>query len=128
MRTLSILNGSGDTKLTWDQNNPEECEAARQTVADLASRGYQFYRTDGSPADAVTAGGGTLLVRRLKPEEVVTETAPVPETREEPLAHETPNESVGPDRAGPKRRGRPPKSAPAEGGENVIAVPVLRGG
>lgn len=142
MRTLSILNGSGDTQLTWDRDNPEECEAARQAVADLASRGYQFFLTDGRPADAVAAGGGTLLVRRLKPEEVVEASGSPPGLAEDlkalgypvkateipatPPVAESPE--AGPPQAPAKRRGRPPRAVQANPGETVVAVPALRGG
>ena len=40
MNTLSILNGKGDTKLTWDAADPEQCREARATVAELKRAGY----------------------------------------------------------------------------------------
>jgi hypothetical protein len=112
---LSILNGSGDTKVTWDHDNPEEVAQARQTVADLAALGYVFFLTDGTPADAVTAaGGGALIARKLAPDEVV---AAVAETTLPADSPETPER--------PKRRGRPPKVRPET---NVVAARPLRGG
>lgn len=39
--TIGILNvGAGDTKLTFDRNNPDDCARAARTVADMISRGY----------------------------------------------------------------------------------------
>ena len=38
---LGILNvGAGDTKLTFDPNNPAECERAAAVVMDMLKRGY----------------------------------------------------------------------------------------
>ena len=71
MHTLSILDRTGDTKLTWDPDNPGECASARETVAALKAQGYTFFLVDGKPADEVTAGGGTLVVRKLTADEVV---------------------------------------------------------
>jgi hypothetical protein len=83
MNTLSILNGKGDTKLTWDAADPEQCREARATVAELKRAGYLFFLVDGNPADEVTAGSGALIVRKLTAEEVVEEpSALVPEIAE----------------------------------------------
>lgn len=57
-RTLSILNSTGDTTITWDAADPAACADARRTVADLKAQGYTFFLTSGSPADEVTAGAG----------------------------------------------------------------------
>lgn len=41
MGEVGILNvGAGDTKLTFDKNNPEEMERAAKIVTDMISRGY----------------------------------------------------------------------------------------
>lgn len=107
--TLSILGGKGDVKLTWDPNDPADCERARATVAELKLGGFAFFLTSGKPADEINGGGeGTLIVRKLTAEEVVPE----------PSAESPP---------APKRRGRPPKAKPAEG-QNVVAVRPVRGG
>lgn len=115
--TLSVLNSTGDLKLTWDSNNSAECEAMRETVADLKAKGYSFFLVDGSPADEVSAGSGGLLVRRLAADELV-------ETTTGPIAEASPT---------PKRRGRPPKAkvtADTESGldRRVVAVRPVRGG
>lgn len=104
MNTLSILNGQGDTKLTWDANDPTACDEIRRQVAALKDQGYLFFLVDGRPADEVAAGGGELVVRRMEAEEVAAEPA-------EP--------------APTKRRGRPPRAAQDQ---SVVAVRPLRGG
>lgn len=39
--TIGILNvGAGDTKLTFDKNNPAECIRAARIVTDMLRRGY----------------------------------------------------------------------------------------
>ncbi len=41
MGTVGILNvGAGDTKLTFDKNNPAECIRAGRIVTDMLKRGY----------------------------------------------------------------------------------------
>lgn len=110
--TLSILGSKGDTKLTWDPNDPADCERARQTVAALKAQGFSFFLLDGRAAGEVNGGGeGTLIVRKLTPEEVVPD-PPAPD--EEPAP------------ATPKRRGRPPKQKVE--GQSVVAVRPVQGG
>lgn len=51
---VGILNvGAGDTKLTFDKNNPQERERAARIVADMLKRGYalliQIGTEDGEP-------------------------------------------------------------------------------
>lgn len=65
-RTLSILNGSGDTKLSWDPASPADVAQAREQVAALKEKGYQFFLTRGTQPDEVEAGLGELLVRRIE--------------------------------------------------------------
>ena len=110
MTELIILSHEGDTTLTWDDNDPAAREEMRQTVADLAVRGYSFFLTDGRPADAVTAGGGTLIVRKLRAEEVVE--PPPPAGEPEPAPADT-----------AKRRGR--KGVPRK---TVVATRPIAGG
>lgn len=83
MNVLTILDHRGDTTLTWDHTNPREQEEARATVADLKSKGYSFFLVDGTPADPVGAGKGTLLVRRLTADEVLAPPEPDPEKQAE---------------------------------------------
>lgn len=107
--TLSVLNGMGDTKFTWDPNDPADCERMRATVADLKASGYVFFLADNRPADEVEAGQGNLIVRKLTTDEIVPE-APVESTAESPEQ--------------PRRRGR----KPGVPNQNVVAVRPVRGG
>lgn len=76
MNTLSILNGKGDTKLTWNPADPAECANARRTVADLQASGYIFFLVDATPDSLIEAGAGQLVVRRLTADEVVESEPP----------------------------------------------------
>lgn len=73
--TLAVLNGRGDSKLTWDPADPGQCAAARAMVAELKASGYTFYLVAGGPADEVAAGDGALVVRKLDADEVVAPAA-----------------------------------------------------
>lgn len=126
MTTLSILNHSGDLKLTWNHEDAAERERIRAEVEQLRAAGYTFFLVDGSPADEVTAGQGELVVKRLTADEVVEAPGdgPLPAVvAEEPVPM-------------PKRRGRPPKAKSgahtgtpvAEPNRNIVAVRPLRGG
>lgn len=113
MNTLSILDHTGDTCLTWDASDPASVESMRATVETLKQQGYSFFLVDGRPADAVTAGAGTLIIRKLQAQEVteapeaVAAPEPVPEPPAEPVE-------------APRRRGRPRK--------HVVAVRPMAGG
>lgn len=114
---LSILDGSGDFTVTWDHDNQEDREKARLEVERLRAAGYSFFLTDGTPADAIAAGAGTLIVRRLDASEVV-----------DPLSTHTPDHPTvaaddQPTEPAKRRRGRPPKAD-----RHVVAVRPLRGG
>jgi hypothetical protein len=111
--TLSVLDRSGDLTLTWDHSDEAARENARQEVERLWKAGYSFFLANGSPVDAVAAGAGTLIVRRLDAAEVVAETPP-----DEPS--EPAEAPVDPPS---KRRGRPPKAD-----RHVVAVRPLSGG
>lgn len=115
MTVLSILGSSGDITVTWDHNDPAAREKARQEVERLRAAGYSFFLADGTPADAVAAGAGTLLVRRLEPPEVID---PPPS----PAAPTSESDPPAAD-AAPRRRGRPPKAD-----RHVVAVRPIRGG
>jgi hypothetical protein len=120
--TLSILNGQGDQTITWDHSDPQQVAEARQTVAALAASGYTFFLVDGSPADPVDLGKGTLIVRKLTAAELTEVPAPEPAPPSEPAPEA-------------KRRGRPRKvpAAPDTPGPELaerqaVAVRPLRGG
>lgn len=114
---LSILDRSGDITITWDHADEAAREKARAEVARLASLGYSFFLVDGTPADAIASGAGTLIVRRLTADEVVD--LPI-----EGVPGETEGESPATVPADPpKRRGRPRKAD-----RQAIAVRPLQGG
>ena len=111
MNTLSILDRTGDTKITWDASDPKQCAEVRATVEALHAQGYTFFLVSGGPADAVAAGSGSLVVKKLKADAVA---APTPT---ESPACDTPTLEPG---SAPKRLGRPRK--------NVVAVRPMAGG
>jgi hypothetical protein len=115
--TLSVLDRTGDTKVTWDHDNPEECDKARAKVAELKAQGYTFFLVDGTPADEVSAGEGYLSARILESREVVAETA------SEEFAEVTPVPEGTPVLVR-RGRGRPAKQAD----KSIIAVRPMRGG
>lgn len=108
MVELTILDGHGDTTLTWDHTDLEAREEIRRTVADLKAKGYIFFLVDGTPADEITAGAGALIVRRLTADQVV-DVEPVQDVKPQAASQEQ-----------PKHRGRPRK--------NVIATRPVSGG
>ena len=119
--TLSILCSRGDTKITWDHNDPAATEKARREIEGLREKGYSFFLVSGEPADAVAAGRGELIVRRLDANEVVPAQ---PDDEPEPVSQlpESSDEAAPPKR----RRGRPSKATDAD--RRVIAVRPVRGG
>lgn len=48
MGTLSVMDRSGDTKVIWDHNNPDEVAAARKTFDDLKKKRFTAYAVKGS--------------------------------------------------------------------------------
>lgn len=48
---MSILDASGDTKVIWDSQRPDEVDAARATFDALRAKGYSAFevRDDGEP-------------------------------------------------------------------------------
>jgi hypothetical protein len=121
--TLSILDRSGDMTITWDHADEAARETARKEVEQLRSAGYSFFLVDGSPADEIVAGQGTLIVKRLSAEELIdpkeaeTEGRDDPTSSPEPIAEDAPK----------KRRGRP-KGVPSKSDRQAVAVRPLRGG
>lgn len=47
---LRILGAAGDTRLTWDVNDPASREKARAEIARMKAAGYLFFLVDGTPA------------------------------------------------------------------------------
>lgn len=45
---MSVLNATGDTKLIWDPNVPDEVENARETFNRLRKKGHIAYRVQGT--------------------------------------------------------------------------------
>lgn len=45
-RELVILDHTGDTKIIWDADKPEEVEAAREQFDKLRKKGYAAYSVD----------------------------------------------------------------------------------
>jgi hypothetical protein len=113
---LTVLDHTGHDTLTWDHDDEAGREKARQLVADLKKAGYAFFEVSGEPADEVSAGKGTLVVRKLTAEEVIA----LPQ-EEIPIVAEPPAEQ-------PKRRGRPRKDASAPPKREVVATRPIRGG
>jgi len=113
MTILSILDSSGDTKLTWQHDDPKSVADARKNITDLKAAGYSFFIADGTPADEVTAGAGELEFRRVDVEELVADTPAVPER----TVAQIDAESQTVDK---KKAGRPARQA--------VAVPRQQGG
>ncbi len=44
MGTLSVLDATGDTRLQWDKNNPDEVKYARERFDELKAKRYLAYR------------------------------------------------------------------------------------
>lgn len=114
---LSILDRTGDLTITWDHADPVARVKARLEVQRLKAMGYTFFLVDGSPADEINAGQGTLVVRRIEAEEIVGPIGPGIERETAP--------ADPPAEPSKKRRGRPPKVA---ADRNVVAVRPMAGG
>lgn len=56
MSELRIMDGSGDTKIIWDSDQPEEVKVARETFKKLRKKGYNAYsvRRLGEKGEVVT--------------------------------------------------------------------------
>jgi hypothetical protein len=53
--TISEMNETGDSKLTWDKNKPAEVEAARTLFTTLRGRGYMAYSKRGENRELIRA-------------------------------------------------------------------------
>jgi hypothetical protein len=60
---LAILNGEGDTKLTWDANNEDEVDAAREMFDDLIAKGFQAFEV----SDEKEKGGKGKMIKKFDP-------------------------------------------------------------
>lgn len=130
---LSILNvGTGDTKLTFDKNNPQERIRAARIVTDMIKRGYALLV-------AVERNGQKTFQRIQKFDEetceyIIADFDPVAAQEADKAEEAQTNEeqaqapqSPAP-AAAPKLRGRPKsKALPAERTE-AVAIPRRSGG
>lgn len=41
---MAVMDGTGDTKTTWDSDKPAEVEEARRTFDTLKAKGYSAFR------------------------------------------------------------------------------------
>lgn len=105
--TLFILNSTGDMQLTWDHTDPAEIEKARAELQALKDAGYEFFLVDGTPADAIAAGAGTLNCRRANVADLLPAEPPI-------------DEQAAPQEQAPARRG--PGRTPTN--EKTTAPPV----
>ena len=60
---LSILNGEGDTKLTWNANNEDEVEAAEVMFDELIAKGFQAFEV----SDEKEKGGKGKMIKKFDP-------------------------------------------------------------
>lgn len=53
--TLHEMNRTGDSRIEWDPNNPDEVEIAKRAFDALKKKGYLTYRTrrDGSAGEVI---------------------------------------------------------------------------
>lgn len=79
--TIAMLNEKGDTKYTWDRNNPRECEAAHEHFEAMRKKGFLVFKVRSfgrksktqveafNPADGayVYAEGQTEVAREFDP-------------------------------------------------------------
>lgn len=117
MGEIAILNvGTGDTKLTFDKNNPAETIRAGRIVTDMLRRGYALLIQ-------VDDGKGGVTHHRVKrfdektSEYIIADFDPVEAARTdeqerahaevEEIGNPTPSPSPGEEAPAPKRRGRP---------------------
>ena len=62
MGTMAVMDRSGDTKVIWDKNNPDEVENARRTFDELRKKGFLAYSVQGRQGDKGE------LIREFDPE------------------------------------------------------------
>lgn len=67
VHTMRVVDGTGDTKIEWDVNNPAEVDAAREVYAKLVIRGqHRAFRMDrgerGEQMDAFDPQAREILI------------------------------------------------------------------
>lgn len=137
--SVAVLNvGEGDTKLTFDKNNPQECIRAARIVTDMIRRGYALLVED-------PPGSGTF--RRVKAfdentfEYIIADFDPVAAAEADRVEAESTEErtdepesaeaagSAPPARAeGKPRRGRPSTKRVAASSARAVSVGRSAGG
>jgi hypothetical protein len=48
---MAITDESGDTKIMWSKDNPDEVENAERTFKDMKKKGYAAFRVEGKKGD-----------------------------------------------------------------------------
>jgi hypothetical protein len=133
--SVGILNvGAGDTKLSFDPNNPQDAIRAARIVKDMLRRGYALMVDTGKRDDK----GNAVLVRatgfdETKHEYIIADFDPMaaqPGDEDEPTAAAPSGAAAQEIPAGhPARRGRKPKSGRIKASEtSAVAVPRTAGG
>jgi hypothetical protein len=130
MGTIGILNvGAGDTKLTFDKNNPAECIRSARIVTDMLRRGYALLvEVPGKRGQPKTyarvhefkADTCEYVIADFDP----VEAAKVDET-ENAQGEQGQEAAANPATAAaatPKLRGRPRKTVPATGTSGVAVA------
>ncbi len=136
---IGILNvGAGDTKLSFDKDNPMERARSARIVTDMLRRGYVLFIKD--PGDASAPYQRVLEFREDVCEYIIADfdpTVAAPQPKEETPVHEpsieTPREASGApateETSGPTRgRGRRGKRAIDAGTVHGVAVGRTAGG
>jgi hypothetical protein len=128
---LSVLGIQGDTKVTWDKDDPVSRAKAREEIKRLKEAGFMLFLVDGSPADELVAGNGELLARIASEEEIIAPEAEIKigptiradycEDRDAVL-----NKPEAPEPESPKKRGR--KAGIPNKPVQAVAVRPMRGG
>lgn len=131
--SVGILNvGAGDTKLSFDPNNPAERIRAARIVRDMLRRGYALLIE--VERDGKKQFERAIDFREDTCEYVIADFDPTPEPRLEHKEHDhdqprKTQPSAAAEDAAPaaKRRGRPPKRIDA-GSTRAVSVAPISGG
>lgn len=132
--TVAVLNvGDGDTKLSFDPQNPAERIRAARIVRDMLRRGYALLievERDGQKvfqrATDFHEDVCEYVIADLDP--ITAAEADAKETHGHHHYESRPATPAGEAGAAPKRRGRPPgRRVPAESARAVVVAPVAGG-